>query len=128
MSSTHTQEKLIDTESLGGRYWIGILVALVSGVIHLYLGVSFFPSGMGISFLLAGLGFLGAIGLILIDYRRRLVVTIGIPYVIAQIVLWYVLNFAMGPKAFPADVGTIGVIDKIAQVVLLVVLVLILQE
>lgn len=128
MSATNTQGTRFATESLGGLYWIGILAALVSGVIHLYLGVSFFPSGMGISFLLAGLGFLGAIALIVIDYRRRLVVTIGIPYVIAQIVLWYVLNFAVGEKAFPADVGTIGWIDKITQVVLLVVLVLILRE
>jgi len=118
---------MVATESLSGLYWVAILAALVTGVIHLYLGVSFFPSGMGISFLLAGLGFLGAIVLVLIDYRRQLVITIGIPYVIVQIVLWYLLNFAMGPKAFPADVGTIGLVDKITQVALLTLLVALRQ-
>lgn len=118
----------IRTESLDGVAWIGIFAALVSGGIHLFLGLRMFPSGMGISFLLAGLGFLGAIGLVLIAYHRRLVYAVGIPFVLVQIGLWYVLNFMNGPKVFPADIGTIGAIDKIAQLVLLGVLVVLLRS
>lgn len=116
------------TESLGGVHWIGILAALVTAAIHLFLGVRMVPSGMGISFVLAGLGFLGAVALVLIAYRRRTVYAVGIPFVLTQIVLWYVINFATGPKSFPADIGTLGAIDKIAQLVLLAVLVALLRS
>lgn len=116
------------TESLGGVHWIGILAALVTAAIHLFLGVRMVPSGMGISFVLAGLGFLGAVALVLIAYRRRTVYAVGIPFVLTQIVLWFVINFATGPKSFPADIGTLGAIDKIAQLVLLAVLVALLRS
>jgi hypothetical protein len=115
-------------ESLGGVHWIGIFAALVTAAIHLFLGVRMVPSGMGISFVLAGLGFLGAVALVLIAYRRRTVYAVGIPFVLTQIVLWYVINFATGPKSFPADIGTLGAIDKIAQLVLLAVLVALLRS
>lgn len=116
------------TETLTGIHWIGILASLVSGAIHLLLGIRFFPSGLGISFLLAGLGFIGAIALVLIGYRRRLVYGVGIPFVLMQLVLWYVVNFANGPKSFPADIGTLGGIDKIAQLVLIVILIVLLRS
>jgi len=62
-----------------------------------------------------------------VDYRRRAVYAIGIPFTVAQIGLWYYLNFAAGPKSFPADVGALGAVDKLAQLVLLAVLVLLLR-
>lgn len=83
---------------------------------------------MGISFILAGLGFIGGVGLLVIDYRRRAVYAVGILFTLVQIVLWYVINFAGGTKSFPADVGTLGAIDKIAQVVLIAVLVALLRR
>jgi hypothetical protein len=82
---------------------------------------------MSVSFVLAGLGFLGAIVLVLLDYRRRAVYAIGIPFTLVQIVLWYYVNFAAGSKSFPAEVGTLGAVDKIAQVVLVAVLVALLR-
>jgi hypothetical protein len=106
---------------------VGILAALVSAAVHLLLGVRMLPSGMGISFVLAGLGFLGAIVLVLFDYRRRAVYAVGVPFTLVQIVLWYYLNFAAGPKSFPADVGALGAVDKVAQVVLIAVLVALLR-
>ncbi|WP_181692087.1 hypothetical protein [Natronomonas sp. LN261] len=116
------------TDSLRRLHWIGILAALVSAAVHLLLGGRMLPSGMGISFVLAGMGFLGAIGLVLIDYRRRAVYAVGIPFTIVQVVLWYYVNFAAGSKSFPADVGTLGAIDKAAQVVLIAVLVVLLRR
>lgn len=127
MGATGSQGVSLDTASLDSRHWIGILAALVTAGIHLLLGVRLAPSGLGISFILAGLGFLGAIVLILRNYQRRLVYGVGIPFTLIQIVLWYYVNFAAGPKSFPADIGTLGAVDKIAQVVLLAVLVALLR-
>lgn len=128
MATADTSGLALRTESLEGLHWVGIAAALVSGVIHLFLGVSFAPEPLGISFLLAGLGFLGAVALVLLDYRRRTVYAVGIPYTLAQIVLWYVINFANGPKSFPGDVGTLGAVDKVVQVVLIGVLVALLRS
>lgn len=86
------------------------------------------PSGLGISFVLAGLGFLGAIVLVLVDYRKRAVYALGVPYTLGQVILWYYVNFVGGSKSFPADVGTLGAVDKVAQIALLAVLVVLLRD
>lgn len=122
MSLAETRGIQLETESLPGLAWVGILAALVSAIVHLVLGVRMVPSGMGISFVLAGLGFLGAIGLVLFGIRRQAVYAIGVPFTLVQIGLWYLVNFADGSKSFPADIGTLGAVDKIAQAVLVGVL------
>jgi hypothetical protein len=63
----------------------------------------------------------------LLDYRRRTVYAIGIPFTAVQIVMWYGFNFVAGGKSFPADMGTLGVVDKLAQIVLIGVLVALLR-
>lgn len=125
--STDTGGLSVDTESLGGLAYVGIVAAIISGLIHLQLGVSFIDSSLGISFLLAGLGFLGAVGLVLLNYRRRTVYAVGVPFTAIQIVLWYYVNFAAGEKVFPADIGTLGGVDKLAQLVLIGVLIALLR-
>lgn len=127
MGATETQGRSLQTASLGGLHWAGILAAVVSAGVHLFLGIRMLPSGMGISFVLAGLGFLGAVVLVLLDYRRRAVYAVGIPFTLVQILLWYYVNFAAGPKSFPTDIGTLGAIDKVAQVVLIAILVALLR-
>jgi len=127
MATTNSGRLELDVGSLNALHWVGIAAALVSAAIHLLLGVRMAPSGMGISFILAGIGFLGGIALVLLNYRRRAVYALGIPFTLVQIVLWYQLNFIAGPRSFPADVGTLGAIDKVAQVVLAVVLVALLR-
>ena len=126
--STDTSTLSPEPGSLSGLAYVGIIAAVVSAVIHFRLGIGFISSPLGISFILAGLGFLGAVVLVLVNYRRRLVYTVGIPFTAIQIVLWYAFNFVAGDKAFPADVGTLGAIDKVAQLVLIVVLVVLLRE
>ncbi|MFB6125755.1 MAG: hypothetical protein ABEJ79_00425 [Halolamina sp.] len=98
----------LNAESLSGLEWLGLLFAAVSGVVHLVSGVGGLPSPLAVSFVLAGLGFAGAIVLILLDWRRRLVYAVGIPFVGAQIGLWAVLN--------GLPIGAIEVVDKVAQV------------
>jgi len=128
MATSSSDGPGLELESLSAIHWVGIAAALVSAVIHFRLGVGFFPSGLGISFLLAGAGFVGAVVLILVAYRRRTVYLVGIPFVLVQIVLWLLVNFVNGDKSFPADVGTLGAVDKVAQVVLLGVLVALLRS
>ena len=115
-----------DTNELTGLHYVGVLLAVVSGLIHLRLGVGFAPSPMGISFLFAGVVFLAAGVGVLVDYHRERLYQLGIPFVAGQIVLWYYFNFATGDKSFPADVGTLGAVDKLAQVALVAVLALLL--
>lgn len=103
------------TESLTPLHWGGVVLAAVTGVIHLYLGVSFIDSPLGWSFLVAGVGFLGGVAALLVDYRRRLLYVLGIPFTAGQIVIWYVVN--------APDFGTLGIVDKIVQVLFVVVLV-----
>ncbi|MEF8841792.1 MAG: hypothetical protein V5A62_09235 [Haloarculaceae archaeon] len=127
MSSTETAETGLEIGSLPTAVWVGVLAAVVSGLTHLRLGIGNLPSPLGISFLLAGIAFLVAVALVLVGYRRRTVYAVGIPFTLAQILAWYYLNFAAGPKSFPADVGTLGAVDKVAQLVLIVVLVALLR-
>jgi hypothetical protein len=126
--STATEPGSIDLETLTPRHYAGILLAVVSGLIHLRLGVGFAPSPLGLSFLFAGVVFLAAGVAVVANYRRRLLYRLGIPFTAGQIVLWYYLNFVAGTKAFPADVGTLGAVDKVAQVLLLVVLVFLVRR
>ena len=118
----------LDVGSLNALHWVGIVAALVTAAVHIRLGVGGLPLPLRVSFLLAGFGFIGAVVLVLLDYRRRTVYAVGIPFTLVQIVLWYALNFAGGTKSFPADVGTLGAVDKVAQVVLIAVLVVLLRR
>jgi len=127
MATSETQPA-VDIGSLNALHWVGIVAALVTAAVHIRLGVGGLPLPLRISFLLAGLGFVGAVVLVLLDYRRRTVYAVGIPFTLVQIVLWYALNFAGGTKSFPADVGTLGAVDKVAQVVLIAVLIVLLRR
>jgi len=126
--STATDSGLFDLQTLTPLHYLGILLAAISGVIHLRLGAGFAPSPLGISFLFAGVVFLVASAAILANYRRRLLYGLGIPFTAGQIVIWYLYNFAFGQYSFPADVGTFGWIDKASQVLLIVVLFVLLQR
>ena len=127
MGTTETQGLSLDVASLGSVHWVGIVATLVTAAVHLLLGVRMLPSAVGISFVLAGVGFLGGIALVLLDYRRRTVYAVGVPFTLIQVVLWYYVNFVSLGKSFPADIGTLGAVDKVAQVVLLAVLVALLR-
>ncbi|MFO8113937.1 MAG: hypothetical protein R6U01_01040 [Halorubrum sp.] len=128
MATSEAQQPAVDIGSLNGLHWVGIVAALITAAVHLRLGLGGLPLPLRVSFLLAGLGFLGGVALVLLDYRRRTVYAIGIPFTLVQIVLWYVLNFTGGGKSFPADVGTLGAVDKVAQVLLIAVLVVLLRR
>lgn len=109
-----------DDASVTLLHWIGIVAATVTAGVHLYLGVQI-GGGFGAAFLVATAGFLGGIGAVLFDYRRRLVYLLGIPFTAGQVVMWYAFNDV--PPVPPVEL-----VDKLAQVVLIVVLVALLQR
>jgi len=108
------------TESLTSLHWLGIALSAITGVIHLWLGVSFAPAALGLSFLFAGVVFLGAIVGVVLDVRRRLLYLLGIPFTAGQIPLWLAANWP--------DLGTIGIADKVVQVALIAVLVVLYRR
>jgi hypothetical protein len=72
------------------------------------------PEGLGIAFLVAGVGYLGGIAAVLLNYRRREMILLGIPFTLGQIVAWYALN--------APDFSALGIGDKVVQVLLVIVL------
>lgn len=112
----------IRTESLSKMDWLAVLLAASTGLIHLYISLEQIPSPVGVptplglSFILAGLGFFAGILLLLLGWRRQMIYLLAIPYVLAQVVLYIVLNW---PDIFTP----VGIIDKAIQIVLVVVLV-----
>jgi len=107
-----------DDASVTLLHWIGIVAATVTAGVHLYLGLQI-GGGFGAAFLVATAGFLGGVGAVLFDYRRQLVYLLGIPFTAGQIVMWYAFNDV-------PPVPPIEAVDKLAQVVLIAVLVVLL--
>lgn len=108
----------IETGSLTAIHWLAIALAALSGAIHLLLGVIVPIPLLRTSFLFAGLGFFLGIGLVLSNYRRPLVYVLGIPFTAGQIVLWYAI---VGPT--PGTLEVLDAVDKLAQLVLIALLV-----
>ncbi|WP_435073737.1 DUF7475 family protein [Halorubrum sp. HHNYT27] len=104
-----------NVKALHGSHWTAIALAAITGSIHIYL---YFQQGW-LMFLLAGLGFFGAIGLILVlpDYRKWLYAA-GIPYTLAQIVGWYMVE---QPGSF-GDISDLALFDKLVQITLILLL------
>jgi hypothetical protein len=113
----------IDTGSMTTLHWVGVALAAVSGIVHLVLGVRFLPGTFGISFLIATVGFAAGIAAVLMNYRRRLFYLVGIPFTAGQIVI-----FAWTVVQGINSLGPIAIVDKVAQLGLVVVLVLLLQR
>ena len=101
----------LNIDSIPVLGWIALELVFVTGVLHIYAGV---VEGR-IPLTLAGIGFLGTIGLYLVDYRRRLLSLVGIVYTAVQIPLWYAVK--------AGEFTTVGYVDKAVQVVLVALLV-----
>ncbi|SEH11299.1 hypothetical protein SAMN04487967_0288 [Natronorubrum sediminis] len=119
-----TAANRVASASLTPLHLAAIGLALVTGLVHLILGLEFLPHWMGLAFLFATAGFLLGIGLVVADYRRPTVYLLGIPFTGVQIVLWYVLN----EPATVADLSSAELIDKLAQILLIVALVLLYRR
>ena len=98
-------------------HWIGILLAASTGAIHLWLGMSGTKAGM----LVAGVGFAVGAAAVLLDGRRETAVRLGIPFTAGQILLYALAHGLFRPDAL--SIGLVGLLDKVVQGLLVVVLV-----
>lgn len=114
----------LQTDGLDPIYWIAIVLAGLTGFVHLALGIGAFPDPLGVAALLAAGGYAGAIVLVLVNYRRRLILALGIPFVGSQILLWYLLN---RPTSL-SDISPIAAVDKLVQVLLIVAILVLLNR
>ena len=110
-----------ETESLTRLHWVGIVLAAITGVVHLYFGVIALDTVQGASFVLAGIAFFVAIVLLLLDVRRRLLYLVGIPFTGIQVVLYFYLNW-------PNVLNPGGIGDKVVQVALIAILVVLYRR
>ena len=67
---------------------IVLVLAAVTAILHLYIGIVVYGIPLGIPLILIALVYLGGIGLISANNRRDLWLKIGIYWVIIVIVLW----------------------------------------
>lgn len=109
-TETAESNSVLETDALTGAHWAAIGLAAITGLVHLYL----FWTQDFLLFLLAGLGFFGAIALLLVGIRHRLLYLVGALYTLAQMGGWV----AAGMPDF-----WLGVFDKVVQVTLVVLLV-----
>ncbi|NHX37557.1 MULTISPECIES: hypothetical protein [Halolamina] len=105
-----TVSDYVKTDSLTTTHWFAILLVLMTGLTHVYAGLV--EGRIPVS--LAGVGFLGAAVLFLLDYRRTLLYLGGIAYTAVQFPLWYV--------AKAGEYTMLGYVDKTLQGILIVVL------
>lgn len=96
-------------DRLGPLHWAGIVLAAITGAIHLYL----FTTEDWLPFVLAVVGFYAAIGLLLLNVNRLYLYPLGIAYTASQIVGYLVMP--LGPM-------WIGIVDKAVQVTLIAIL------
>ncbi|WP_410765721.1 hypothetical protein [Haloferax sp. DFSO60] len=117
----------VTRRSLTRLDYVAVVLAALTGLIHLVLGAAALASNLadplGIAFIGAAAGFAAGIVAVLRggDRARRLAIGLGIPFVLGQIVLYLLLNW---PNIF----GIGGVVDKIVQIALLAVLVVLYRQ
>ncbi len=105
-----TQDSATSSEtSLTTLQWLAIALVVVTGVLHLFAGIVEGRPPVA----LAGAGYAGALVLFVMNYRRRLLYLVGVPYTAVQIPLWLVVK---------SEYGVVDYVDKAVQVVLIVVL------
>lgn len=97
---------------------IVLVLAAVTGVLHLYIGIAVYGIPLGVPLILIALVYLGGIGLISANNRRDFWLKIGIYWVIIVIVLWAASAAANAPNTNIA----LAYVDKAVEFILLGIL------
>ncbi len=97
---------------------VALVLAGISGVLHSYIGVVVFGLPSGIGLILIALVYFGGIGLIAGNYKRDLLLKVGLGWVILVIILWALTAVA----GFAGTRDLLAFVDKAVEVVLLGVL------
>ena len=117
MESTLGQAKSeSSTGAVGSRLEMIVIGLLtITAITHVYAGLN---QGIIPPLLLAGLGFLGGIGLYIRGSNQRLLTIAAIPYTAVQIPLWFVVK--------SGNFTPVGYLDKVVQVLLIIALLILL--
>lgn len=110
----------LEVGSFTAVHWFAVLLAVATGAIHLFLYAAegFLP------FLLGGLGYFGAVVLLLFNVRRRWLYLVGVPFVLLHIGGWVAAGMPDGGWVLEAaPMVTLGTVDKLVEVLLLVTLI-----
>lgn len=116
-----------DRLELTRLHYLGVVLAAITGVVHLVLGAAALSANpadpLALSFIGAAAGFAGGIVAVLRGNAaaRAWAILLGIPFIAGQIVLYVVLNW---PDVF----GVAGIVDKIVQLGLVAVLVVLYRR
>jgi hypothetical protein len=97
---------------------IVLILAAVTAILHLYIGIVVYGIPLGIPLILIALVYLGGIGLISANNRRDLWLKIGIYWVIIVIVLWAASAAVNAPNTNIA----LAYVDKAVEFILLGIL------
>ena len=97
---------------------IVLILAAVTAILHLYIGIVVYGIPLGIPLVLIALVYLGGIGLISANNRRDLWLKIGIYWVIIVIVLWAASAAVNAPNTNIA----LAYVDKAVEFILLGIL------
>ena len=102
--------------------YFATVLAAITGIIHLYEGIEHVGGEpIAIWFILAGLGFFGAIVLFWVGFSQNILYLVGIVFTGIQFVAYFVLNW---PDIF----SVLGIFDKIVQIVLIGCLVVLYRQ
>ena len=82
----------LERDVMGTLDWVGIVLAVLLGIAYLPIAFGELPSPIGISFLLAGLGYFGAVVLVLAGYRRGTIYGVGVGYNLLLIALYFLIR------------------------------------
>lgn len=111
MSEMFLDESSADVlNSLTTLHLLGVVLAAVTGTIHLWLGIT----GGSIALLTAGVGLTIGIVAIVTDVRRKTFIKLGIPFTATQAVYYLATHFD--------QITVVSAIDKIVQCGLITVL------
>ncbi len=97
---------------------IVLVLAAVTAILHLYIGIVVYGIPLGIPLILIALVYLGGIGLISANNRRDLWLKIGIYWVIIVVVLWAASAAVNAPNTNIA----LAYVDKAVEFILLGIL------
>lgn len=100
-------------QSLTPLYLIGIILAAITGAVHLWLGIE----KSSLALFVAGIGFAVGIIAVIADVRRETVVKLGIPFTATQTIYYLATHYE--------QITWVSATDKIVQIVLITVLILI---
>ncbi|WP_435158323.1 DUF7475 family protein [Haladaptatus sp. DFWS20] len=116
--TTESGSQVRQQPALTSLDYVGIVLVILTGAIHIYEDIEDINEGIiGILFILAGLGFFGALVLLYFGVNQPLLYGVGIIYTGIQFIAYFVLRW-------PDIYEPLRLFDKAVQALFILVLVI----